>query len=404
MGLLSVSFWVGAFFYVSAVTSNMILGIPAKSITLLFLVLALWLDGWKKKTRISIVSVKVICLTLAVFGVWGLIGVLNGYVLSMFQQCMKVFTVFFMFYIFDYIYENKTIAIEEMKGIVIKAFGLSVIFKIGLECLYMLKVIDAEQLLELIEKGTGMQVMSLLIADGILCRLGTISDVFALSIFPFVYVIEKRKCRRILIILATIALMIINYSRIYMVQTLVLLFVLLVPMSRVISKRWIKWWLVTMILFIGVGVMFSNIWLTALDGRFIGADAEASDYQRYVQIAYLLEGIKDDFWWGHGFGSFVPGFTRSDDYPFLYEVEILALIYQVGAIGLAMLIWAFVLIIKRAPFKGLSFRYRLLVYINAVFFLLRSLFNPMLFASNSIIVLISMIFLVSIIKKECIND
>lgn len=327
--------------------------------------------------------------------VWGMIGFLNGYTTSLFQQAIKVITCVFSWVIFYIIYNNNIIKIQDMVKIISIGFWTGIVVKFFFEFLYIIGYMPLEDIVVLYKDVFSLEVMPLQIADGALGRISTITDVFVLSVFPFLVYVSRSKKEKILIIVCTFLFTLINFSRAYIAQTIIFMLIMILP-TNLHSVKY-KWLVNTfaILLFSGLAFLFfgntilDTSGVAAIENRFIGADADASDLQRVVQFDVLSDEIKYNILLGNGLGAYVHNYIRNDAMPFLYEMEYLSLIYQFGIIGMFYILGMFVLMIRKIRITNLSMQLRILVYFNLICFFIRPFTNPMLFASSSILVLIS---------------
>jgi len=75
-----------------------------------------------------------------------------------------------------------------------------------------------------------------------------------------------------------------------------------------------------------------------IEQRFFSVGAQKSDDIRRRQTDALTQDIDQNFFLGHGFGSFSYGMVRNPQAPYSYEVQWLAIIYQFGVIGLLFIL------------------------------------------------------------------
>nr|WP_304100462.1 hypothetical protein [Mitsuokella multacida] len=383
------------FFMLSGITSNNIASFPIKTVVFFLLCLALFYGVVTKTYRIGFHEVEVLYCMLIFLFVWGMIGFLNGYTTSLFQQAIKVITCVFSWVIFYIIYNNNIIKIQDMVKIISIGFWTGIVVKFFFEFLYIIGYMPLEDIVVLYKDVFSLEVMPLQIADGALGRIGTITDVFVLSVFPFLVYVSRSKKEKILIIVCTFLFTLINFSRAYIAQTIIFMLIMILP-TNLHSVKY-KWLVNTfaILLFSGLAFLFfgntilDTSGVAAIENRFIGADADASDLQRVVQFDVLSDEIKYNILLGNGLGAYVHNYIRNDAMPFLYEMEYLSLIYQFGIIGMFYILGMFVLMIRKIRITNLSMQIRILVYFNLICFFMRPFTNPMLFASSSILVLIS---------------
>lgn len=84
---------------------------------------------------------------------------------------------------------------------------------------------------------------------------------------------------------------------------------------------------------------FLNIDLIAsfIEHRFL--HQEHSDSYREEMIINLSSYWEEGILLGHGFGSYVPWYIRSEDMPFSYEVQLLSIIMRFGVFPILLLLW-----------------------------------------------------------------
>lgn len=374
--------------YSFSITSNYIMIFPVKEILFLGLLILCGIKIIKENMHINKECIFVILFLMIFLLFWGILGFINGYEKSILQQAVKIVTSISIFELFSFILINNIISLDKMKQIINTMFFISIVFKIFLEGLYVLNICDEKSLVDLIENIFRMEVMPMSIADGLLLRIGLIIDVLPLSIFPFLLMSSSKK-KKIIIIIGVIICIIINYSRIYMIQFIALM---LVYMFTGINIRKINIKKILVGIFLGIVVLsMYNIGDNIINNRFIGENIEYSDLTRVEQIVAFSKEIPDDFLLGKGLGAYMKDYIRSEEMPFLYEVEWIALLYQLGLIGIIFMGIIFYFIIKRCYMNCLNRDMRYLFYINLLFVLIRSAVNPMLFASNTIMIFVTLL-------------
>ena len=145
-----------------------------------------------------------------------------------------------------------------------------------------------------------------------------------------------------------------------------------------------KW----MLLLLAAAVVLSALFIPAISGifalRFASNVVSDSDAPRHVQIAALSR-----FFWnapllGHGWGTYARDCIRSTDVPYSYEVELLALLGQIGIVGvlsLFLLAGRYFKALFRWRENGVAFRMAALTLLAT--FIAGGITNPMLLTSIS---------------------
>lgn len=390
-----ISLFALCFFMLSGITSNNIASFPIKTVVFFLLCSALFYGIAVKIYRIGFYEVKILYYMLVFLFIWGIIGFLNGYTASLFQQAIKIITCVFSWIVFYIVYKNNIIKIQDLIRIISIGFWTGVVVKFFFEFLYVIGYMPLEDIVAFYKDFFSLEVMPLQIANGALGRIGTITDVFVLSVFPFLIYMSKSKKQKILIIACTCLFTLINFSRAYIVQTIAFIIIMLLPTS--IHSVKYKWLVNSLVISLFGGLLFlfwgnailDTSGIAAIENRFIGADADASDLQRVVQFDVLSNEIQYNLFLGNGLGAYVHNYIRNDSMPFLYEMEYLSSIYQFGIIGVLYVLGMFFLMIRKIRVANLPIQIRMSVYFNLICFFIRPVTNPMLFASSSILVIIS---------------
>ena len=151
-----------------------------------------------------------------------------------------------------------------------------------------------------------------------------------------------------------------------------------------------KFYLILLVIAMGAGtymVVSSVPWINEIvSTRF--EDAKSIDVKA-EQSAHLIEGWVRNPVFGAGIGAFLPHYIRSDYMPFVYEVQWVALLFQVGMAGtLATLFFVLSLPAAACARGARQTAITSTVYLCAtyLFFLLGSFTNPYLFILSSSIV------------------
>lgn len=115
--------------------------------------------------------------------------------------------------------------------------------------------------------------------------------------------------------------------------------------------------------------------------RFNDRQTFASDRTRQIQSDYLNDKIDDKPMMGHGLGYYIPGKTRSTVTPYAYELQIPALVMQVGIVGASIIFLLIVTPILMA-LRGVKTKFQISIVIITILWLASGFFNPALFSSS----------------------
>lgn len=383
-------------FLISTITSNRIFDVPIKEVVFILIMLFTLYEIYRGKICVYVRECLIFMSMLIFIFVWGIIGISNGFSETVIQHAVKIGTAIISILLFYTIIKSNYINSKQMYNLVERMFWVGILFKFTIEIAYMVGIITNTEIVEFIRDFSGVDVMSLSIADGYMVRIGTILDVLPLSIFPF-FILNGCGRKKILIWLCVLIYAYINFSRIYIIQFVVLSLLIFIPdrVSYGKIKKYIGGGLVTFLLLSAIAS--SSVGISAgLEDRFIGVDADVSDFYRYEQILIFSQEIPKTYLFGNGLGSYITGFVRSEAFPFLYELEYLAMIYQFGFFGFLYFIFLYLLIFSEISLKGIDGRYKILIITNLLFFLIRPAFNPMLLASSSSMVLVCLLIFAKI--------
>ncbi|GGM18575.1 hypothetical protein GCM10010841_28360 [Deinococcus aerophilus] len=165
-------------------------------------------------------------------------------------------------------------------------------------------------------------------------RIQTISDI--LSPFIVGILLYKRDIwvkYRAMILFILFASILFSYARAIWLLTFAV--VILNPQQAILKKNYFIRATTAVSLFASLMILGPAQYLI---NRFYGENIAASDQIRSQQIAGLLEYSLARPFFGHGFGAYIPGIIRDSNAPYTYEVQWLALLMQVGILGLFVLL------------------------------------------------------------------
>lgn len=381
---------VTVFMITFAITSNVFFSIPLKAISLVvvFLLFVIGVIIFKRIVRVTKKDIFCFILFSVFIVIWSVLGIANGFNTSVLQHALKITSFALVVYLLYILIQSGVVTVQKMYKNMWYVFVTAFIFKALLELSYISGMMSPNDVKSFLLDNFQMDTMLLGIADGTMIRIGLIVDAFPLSIFPFLFINASRP-QKLFIFLAVTFMTLINFSRIYIVQvTLMAIILFSIELFKCNRKQRIAllFALFGFILFSYVFSMYTGLWESLTD-RF-GDVADTSDYIRVEQTLVLSNSINDNILIGKGIGAYISSYVRSEQFPFLYEVEYLALIYQVGLLGLIVLGCFFSVFISKFPWKCINKQIKLLIITNLIFFFIRPSSNPMLFATSSALILI----------------
>jgi hypothetical protein len=131
-----------------------------------------------------------------------------------------------------------------------------------------------------------------------------------------------------------------------------------------------------------VSVYFFDLLYVVVTLRLSNNIADSSDIERVVQGRTLHAFFMDAPLFGHGLGSYAVASIRAIDLPYIYELQVPALLGQVGIVG--MMLFSFLLFNhyrKAFRFKSGNMLYQSSILLMLLAFLASGFFNPTLLTS-----------------------
>ena len=172
--------------------------------------------------------------------------------------------------------------------------------------------------------------------ESLLGRLQFISDnlipICMFAILCYRSVLRIRGGRALLMLLLLLISDLFSFSRYLWVFTVVA-----IVCGLILGKK--DKFQLTLITLLSVAVLSTlPLLITVVSLRFSSKVTTSSDVERTEQVGALQDFIADAPWFGHGLGSYTHRLIRSDTAPYSYEAQLLALIGQVGIVGVALLV------------------------------------------------------------------
>lgn len=115
--------------------------------------------------------------------------------------------------------------------------------------------------------------------------------------------------------------------------------------------------------------------------RFNDKQTSSSDRTRNIQSNYLNEKIEQKPLMGYGLGYYIPGKTRSEVTPYAYELQIPALVMQIGIVGTTIIFFLITIPIAMTM-RGTKFKFKVSMAVITMLWLASGFFNPALFSSS----------------------
>lgn len=248
-----------------------------------------------------------------------------------------------------------------------------------MEAAFLIHLVSYEEIVPFYTSAFGTSVMTMTMDFGRLelVRIQSSSDSIVISLMPFFWVMPQfgKKSRAAFFVLTGMFTVIV-FSRIFLVQFAcsAVVFVLFYWNKIPRREKYIGGGI------IGILTLFClKPVVEMLRFRFFSSFSVDSDSVRSVQIAKLMEGIKQKPWFGHGMGSYLPDYLRSETLPFSYETEYLSFVYQLGIVGFVVLIMGNICIFLKKILPYLRKNVRVVQVFSVLclgWFFIRPLFNP----------------------------
>jgi len=260
--------------------------------------------------------------------------------------------------------------------------GVSVaIFKI---CMLLYSVISGQPVtavVMLVRDFFNVNIMSYDIDDSYLGRINLPGDLLLnFSIFFIISEIIKigfkPKKRNLLYLIVLLISALLTMSR---YQWAAVVFSMMLPYFMFINNR-------KSLAFLFLFAFAAAITLTipsvqdVIMSRFDSDANSASDIIRILQQNKIEGQINKSLFFGSGLGSYVKDYIRSPTQPYSYELQLLALIMQLGIVGFfVFFMYIFNFFFKHT--KNASFRYLICAFILMGLWISGAIFNPTLYSS-----------------------
>lgn len=354
-----------------------ILGLNAKFLSLFILIAALVLNARNGVLYRLAKSLWLPIFCLLLFSILTLVG--QGYSQEFFQHC-KDFIVFFFIVALGH-----TVVCSEERGqyfidIIIRCLLFIGLVKAGI----LLYSISTGNSIALIVKGIseffGTTLMTMESDDVAISRINFMSDYI---LPPAIFVIVRR------IILSRSTLKNSFFLSILLLSILISLsrFLWVIGAASILLalaseiKKYKSFSIVAIFLSLTIYWLGLESTQELLEFRFFTKETVASDQTRLIQLGEIMTHFEMSPIFGNGLGYYISTFIRSEAAKYSYELQIPALLMQVGIIGVTLLFMFLIFPLWRAASR-LKYSQRFAYYMLILAWLAGGFFNPVIVSST----------------------
>ncbi len=327
---------------------------------------------------------------------WSYLSIANGYktYLSFIKSYFSLLVIVWMTYelikdkVISYKDASKSLALLSIAIMIIKIVT-------SLSMTFSLFSYDSVILFYETYFNSGITTMYFMVGNFMFYRIMAANDFVPYVFFSFYLFSDGKRIKKTILTLMMSIFTFIVFSRFVILQFLIL-FVTSALCCFKVNKQYFKnnkviicCTAIIAILFISIVINKTNI-IEALIFRFNSNATDISDNIRDVQKIELINGIKDSPLFGHGTGSYLLNYIRSDITPYSYEKEYLSYIYQFGILGFCMIIIPTIFFFYKICISDLRNKYvKYIAIVNFFIWAIRPFFNPGFISSNSGLIIAS---------------
>lgn len=374
------NFFFITFIYTSIILpSGSIFGVNIKLISLIFFLFSLIIV---KKSFLIFDILKflfpiILFLIFEIFYSFVVFKFDSSFILA---QAKDIFVFFLMFSICVG-YAKYLLGFERVANIIINAVFLVGLIKISIILYSFISGIQVSTIITALGNFFGVSIMTFDVENSSISRINFTSDsILAISIFylfmkAFKHGVTVKSCILILVV-AFSAL--ITMSRFQWAACL--LSVTLVIIINLHSRK--SLFVLLFMVFISVFTLSFQSTQELISTRFDQRIVSASDIERTVQQQKIFMEIEKSPILGNGLGYYIPDVIRSYDAKYSYELQLPALVMQLGIIGF-LYVLLMIIVPLFLPLIGLSLILRLCFILLISIWLSGAMFNPILFSSSA---------------------
>ncbi|MFX5307889.1 O-antigen ligase family protein [Acinetobacter baumannii] len=297
-----------------------------------------------------------------------------------FSQAKDILVFFVVFYV-GISYAKNRYGYEELIKLTIRSVFLLGLIKLLIIVYSKISGIDVSIIIESISNIFGVSIMTFDVENSFLSRINFTSD----SILPIcIFFLTERLIKKgfsfkTLIVFLVICLSaLLTMSRFQWAFSIVS--VVLALLMNANNKK--SFFAIVFLAIVGFSALSLSAVQQLIETRFDSRIVSASDIERTIQQKAIYYQINENPFFGSGIGSYIPNVIRSDYAKYSYELQIPALIMQLGFIGFFILI----ALIATPLISSMNHKKPITIFIFSVlivFWLYGAMFNPILFSSSA---------------------
>ncbi len=373
-----------------ALPSGTLLSFPIK--TILSLVLLLLLPLCDRKIVFD-QATKIIIIVLVFLSCWCLMAVGQGFGDTTISFLKNFFSLIIVFWVAFQLPKMGIVSHKSNVRLLGIVSILIVLEKLATSAALTIGIIKMEQAFSIFSNIFNAELTTMIMPIGSVTfyRIMLSNDHIPIVWFSFYLFSKARAPKKIILLFLMAAYTFIVYSRVAIAEFAILILTWLVITLRERrqqgKKDTIKIAVTLGVVAIAAVVLLTNKKLNLignLSARFNSTSTTISDQIRDEQSYYLWMGFNELPVFGHGAGSYVREYLRSDVILYSYELEYLSFLYQFGIVGFCLIIIPTIYMFARTCLENVNdSNVRILVVVNLLIWIIRPFFNPSFLSSNA---------------------
>ena len=373
-----------------ALPSGTLLSFPIK--TILSLVLLLLLPLCDRKIVFD-QATKIIIIVLVFLSCWCLMAVGQGFGNTTISFLKNFFSLIIVFWVAFQLPKMGIVSHKSNVRLLGIVSILIVLEKLATSAALTIGIIKMEQAFSIFSNIFNAELTTMIMPIGSVTfyRIMLSNDHIPIVWFSFYLFSKARAPKKIILLFLMAAYTFIVYSRVAIAEFAILILTWLVITLRERrqqgKKDTIKIAVTLGVVAIAAVVLLTNKKLNLignLSARFNSTSTTISDQIRDEQSYYLWMGFNELPVFGHGAGSYVREYLRSDVILYSYELEYLSFLYQFGIVGFCLIIIPTIYMFARTCLENVNdSNVRILVVVNLLIWIIRPFFNPSFLSSNA---------------------